>query len=228
MTGLINSPLKRRAIVLGGGAGIVALTVPGCASLPGFDLTEAVRRLLLLSSENAFARLVQPGGFWDEQVGKLGLDRLIGANNNVLTRVLTSTVVKRRVDAAFADVAIEGSRRAAPIVTEAVRLIGIDNAVALVRGGPRVATEALRGELGGRLIEEMVPELGRVIRLAKDPLVAQTLGVATGADISDTVQRLAGNIDEAIWDQIGFEEAEIRANPQSTNDPVLIGVFGRT
>ena len=228
MTGLIETRLNRRAIVLGGGAGIVALIAPGCASMPGFDLTEAVRRLLLVSSENAFARLLQPGGFWDEQVGRLGLERLLGSRNTVLTRVLTSDVVKRRVEASFADVAIEGSRRAAPVLTEAVRVIGLENAVAIVRGGPRAATEALRGELGGRLINELVPELSQVIQLSSDPLIAQTLGTAMGADISDVVQRPAGNIEDAIWDQMGLEEEQIRANPQSTGDPILIGVFGLT
>lgn len=228
MTGLIETRLNRRAIVLGGGATLVALIGPGCSSVPGFDLTEAVRRLLLVSSENAFARLLQPGGFWDEQVGQLGLERLLGSRNTVLTRVLTSDVVKRRVEASFADVAIEGSRRAAPVVTEAVRLIGFENAVDIVRGGPRAATEALRGELGGRLIDELVPKLSQVIQLSSDPLIAQTLGTSMGADISDVVQRLAGNIEEAIWDQMGLEEEQIRANPQSTGDPVLIGVFGLT
>ena len=228
MTRLIKTAMDRRAMMMGAGAGVVALAAPGCSSVPGFSLTEAVRRLLLLSSENAFARLVQPGGFWDEQVGRLGLDNLIGARANVLTRVLTSNVVKGRVEAAFADVAIAGSRRAAPVVTEAVRTIGLANAVELVRGGPRAATQALRGELGGRLIQEIVPQLGEAIRVASDPLIAQVLGAATGADISGVVQRLAGNIDDAVWDQIGLEESQIRANPQSTRDPVLIGVFGLT
>lgn len=226
MTGLIETRLNRRALMLGGGAGLVTLVAPGCASLPGFDLTEAVRRLLLLSSENAFARLIQPGGFWDEQVGRLGLDRLLGSSNTVLTRVLTSDVVKRRVESAFADVAIEGSRRAAPVVTETVRVIGFENAVDIVRGGPRAATQALKGELGGRLLDRLVPELAQVIQASSDPLIAQTLGTAMGADISGVVQRLAGNIEDAVWDQIGFEESQIRANPQSTRDPVLIGVFG--
>jgi hypothetical protein len=45
--------------------GASLLLLPGCAGTGGgFSLVEAVRRLLLRSSENAFARLTAPDGFW--------------------------------------------------------------------------------------------------------------------------------------------------------------------
>lgn len=226
MTGILDDDFDRRALIRAGGAGAVLMALPACASLPGFSLTEAIRRLLLRSSENAFARLTEPDGFWDDQVARLGLGNLLGTRGDVLGRVLTSTLFKNRLEDVFADIAIDASFRAAPIVTDAVRVIGLANAAALVRGGPRAATQALRGELGGRLIEEMVPELGEAIRVASDPLVGQLLNAATGTDVGGIAQRLAGNIDDAIWSEIGTEEAAIRANPQSTRDPVLIGVFG--
>lgn len=221
-----NAPLARRRFIAGGLAASTILVLPACATTQGYSLTEAIRRLLLAASENAFARLTAPGGYWDEQVALLGLGNLLGARGDTLSRILTSALVKDRLEDSFADIAIEGSYRAAPIVTDAVRVIGFANAIDLVRGGPRAATTALRGELGGRLIDAMVPELGDAIRIASDPLVAELLNTATGADVGGIAQRLAGNIDEAIWTEIGNEEAYIRANPRSTNDPVLIGVFG--
>ncbi|TRD12826.1 DUF4197 domain-containing protein [Erythrobacter insulae] len=226
MNGLNRTNLGRRAIIRGAMGGAAVLVLPACSTIPGFSLTEAVRRLLLLSSERAFARLTAPDGYWDEQVARLGLNNLLGTRGDVLSRILTSTLFKNRLEDAFADIAIEGSYRAAPVVTEAVRVIGIGNAIALVRGGPKAATAALRGELGGRLIEAMVPELGEAIEIASDPLVGQLIDAATGTDISGIARRLAGNIDDAIWTEIGNEEAVIRANPQATRDPVLIGVFG--
>jgi hypothetical protein len=219
-------PLARRRFIAGGLAASAALVLPACATTPGYSLTEAVRRLLLAASDNAFARLTEPGGFWDEQVALLDLGRVVGARGDTLTRILTSTLVKDRLEDAFADIAIEASFRAAPIVTDAVRVIGFANAIELVRGGPRAATTALRGELGGQLIDAMVPELGEAIRIASDPLVAEILNAATGTDVGGIAQRLAGDIDDAIWTEIGNEEAIIRANPRITNDPVLIGVFG--
>jgi len=226
MTGLISKQANRRTTIRGAGVGALALALPACASLPGFSMTDAVRRLLLLASDNAFARLTAPDGYWDEQVGRLGLSNLIGARGDILTRLLTSSLFKDRLEGAFADIAVEGATRAAPIVTDAVRVIGLANAIELVRGGPQAATSALRGELGGRLVTQMVPELGDAIRIASDPLVAELVNSATGTDVGGIAQRLAGNIDDAIWQEIGVEEAAIRANPRSTNDPVLIGVFG--
>lgn len=222
----MNGQLGRRSVLFGSLGAAAVLTLPACANYPGFSLTEAIRRLLLLSSERAFARLTAPDGYWDEQVGRLGLSNLLGARGDVLSRILTSSLFKNRLEDAFADIAIEGSYRAAPIVTDAVRVIGFQNAVDLVRGGPRAATSLLRGEIGGRLIDEMVPELGRAIQIASDPLVAELINGLTGTNVGGIAQRLAGNVDDAIWNEIGFEEAAIRANPEATRDPLLIGVFG--
>lgn len=220
-----NRP-TRRAFLGGAVAGATLLALPACSSLPAFSLTEAIRRMLLLSSERAFARLTAPGGYWDQQVARIGLGNMLGTRGDVLSRILTSSLFKSRLEHAFADIAIEGSERAAPIVADAVRVIGIDNAVALVKGGPRAATTFLRGEMGGQLIEAMVPELGRAIEIASDPLVGQLIDAATGANVSGIANRLAGNVNDAIWEEMGVEEAAIRANPEETRDPLIIGVFG--
>jgi len=216
----------RRAVLGGALAGGVLLALPACSTIPGLSFTDAIRRMLLLSSERAFARLTAPDGYWDQQVARIGLGNLLGTRGDVLSGILTSALFKDRLEGAFADIAIEGSERAAPVVADAVRVIGIENAVALVRGGPRAATAFLRGEMGGRLIEVMVPELGRAMEIASDPLVGQLLDAATGANVSGIANRLAGNVNDAIWEEIGVEEAAIRADPQSTRDPLIIGVFG--
>lgn len=218
--------LARRGFLGGALAASSLLVLPACSTVPGFSFTDAIRRMLLLSSERAFARLTAPDGYWDDQVARVGLGNLLGTRGDVLSSILTSTLFKSRLQNAFADIAIEGSERAAPVVADAVRVIGIENAVALVRGGPKAATTFLRGEMGGELIEVMVPELGDAIRIASDPLVGQLINAMTGTNVSGVAQRLAGNINDAIWEEIGVEEAAIRANPQDTRDPLIIGVFG--
>lgn len=217
---------SRRQVLAGGLVLSAAFTLPACASMPGLNLTEAVRRLLLFSSESAFTRLTAQGGFWDNRIAQLGLADRLGSRGNVLTRLLTSTLVKDQLENVFADLAIDASYKAAPIVTEAVRTIGFANAAELVRGGPKAATSALRGQLGGRLLEQMVPELGDALRIASDPVVGQLLKNVSGQDVGAIAQGLASNIDDAIWEEIGNEEALIRSNPRATNDPLLIGVFG--
>ena len=72
----------------------------------------------------------------------------------------------------------------------------------------------------------MVPELGQAMRVAQDPLVGQLISAAVGVDVNAAAGRVATKVNDTIWSEIGREEAAIRADPRSTNDPVLIGAFG--
>jgi len=225
MNELIEIKPGRRAFMVGLSAATL-LALPGCATLPGFGFTDGIRRLLTLSSERAFARLTADGGFWDDQVAQIGLANLLGTRGDVLSSILTSSLFKSRLNDAFADVAIEGAYRAAPVVADAVRVIGIENAVALVRGGPTAATGFLRNELSGQLVEVMVPEIGDALRVAQDPLVAQALSALTGVNVGQVANTFGTRVNDVIWTEIGREEALIRENPRSTNDPLIIGVFG--
>ncbi len=143
-----------------------------------------------------------------------------------MASILTSSLFKDRLEGGTADIAIESAERAAPIVADAVRVIGIENAVALVNGGPTAATGFLRQDLGGTLVEAMVPELGDAMRIANEPLVGELLAGLTGIDVGGVARNLADNVDNAIWTEMGLEEAAIRRDPASTNDPLLMGVFG--
>jgi hypothetical protein len=217
---------SRRGLIAGLAAGTALLALPGCASGFGrYSLVDAVQRLLYLSSERAFARMLQRDGFWDQQVASLGLGNVLGARGDVLSRILTSGLFKSRLDRAFGDIAYEGAERAAPIVTDAVRVIGIQNAIDLVRGGPTAATAFLRGNIGSRLIDAMVPELGEALRIASDPLVGEALAALTGVDAYGVARRFADNIDAVIWREIGAEEAAIRADPRRSGDPAIEAVF---
>ena len=222
----MTSVLPRRRFVFGSLAAATALTLPGCASYGGISFTEAIRRLLLASSEQAFVRMTAPGGFWDQQVAQLGLESFFGTRGNVLANILTSALFKSRLEGVVADIAVDASYRAAPIVADTVRTIGFANAVALIRGGPTAATAFLRQEMGERLILTMLPEIGEAIRIAEDPLMGQLLSGLTGLDVSGLARNFAAEVDDVIWGEIGREEAAIRADPAATRDPLLIGVFG--
>ncbi|RKF21139.1 DUF4197 domain-containing protein [Altericroceibacterium spongiae] len=211
--------------LMGGALGATMLALPACQSMGGFSLTEAVRRMLLLSSDRAFARLTAPGGYWDDAVARLDLNDFLGARGDVLGSILTSALFKSRLEDAFADIAVDASYRAAPVVTEAVKTIGIANALALINGGPNAATTFLRREMPTSLVEAMVPEVSDALRAADDPLVGQALAALTGIDMAGAARHFAGEVDNVIWEQIGVEEAAIRADPSSTHDPMLISVL---
>jgi hypothetical protein len=80
--------------------------------------------------------------------------------------------------------------------------------------------------MGTALIDAMVPGVGEALRVAQDPLIGQLLAGLTGVDIGGVATTFATEVDDAIWGEIAREEAAIRADPQATRDPVLIGAFG--
>ncbi len=222
-TGLIS----RRAMIAGSGAGL-ALLLAGCQSMPGLSLTEAIRRLLNIASSNALAMLARPGGFYDSQIARIDLPAQLGGNrvSNVLEALLRTGAFRGRLEKELNRVAERGADAAAPLIAEAVRNVSINDALALVRGGPQAATEFLRGAMGESLVTAMVPAIGDAIRIGSDPVVAEALRAATGIDLAGLVSDVTAKADRGIWQAIGAEEALIRANPGDTNDPLLIAVFG--
>lgn len=214
---------RRSLMALAALAPILAL--PGCATTGGWSLTDAIERLLTLSSQRAFALLLQPGGFYDSAVARIDVPEE-SRGSALLRRIAGGPVVRERLERLLNDAAEQGAERAAPIVADAIGSIRVTDALAIVRGGPHAATDLLEGQLGGGLIEAMLPELGEALRLADDPLVAELLRASTGVDVSGLVRSVADQANRGIWRAIAAEEAAIRADPRSTRDPVLIGVFG--
>ena len=225
MNDLLDQHHNRRTIMRGAAIGAGALLLSGCMTYED-RVTNVIERLLLIASERAFLRLTAPGGFWDQQVAAIGLDTLLGARGNVLAGILTSGIVKSRLEREFAGFAVDASERAAPVIYDTIELIGVENTIALIRGGPTSATAFLRDDAGPRVIDAMVPELSQAMRIAQDPLVGQLISAAVGVDVGMAASRVAATVNTTIWDEIGREEAAIRADPRSTNDPVLIGAFG--
>ena len=222
---MIAAPLARRSFLVGStAAGLVLLS--GCETMGGrYSFENAIRRLLELSAYRAFDRLTAPGGFWDSSVARLELPSLFGNRGGVLQTILTSRVFRDQLQRRLNYIAEDGARRAAPVVADTVRTIGIANSVALIRGGPTAATSFLRSEMGPALINAMVPALGDAIRVSSDPVIGQAISALTGVDVGGVAQAVANSADNAIWYQIGVEETDIRANPEQTKDPLLIGVF---
>ena len=222
----IHSGVMARRSFLAGTAAVGLLALPGCESLGGSSMVNVVRRLLTLSSQAAFAQLTAPGGFWESEVARFEAPAVFGASGTgALKNLLTSTLFKQNLQRQLNIVAEKGAERAAPVVYAAVRKISVPDALGLVRGGPTAATSYLRAEMGPALINAMIPGLTDALRLSGDPVVGQAVKALAGVDIGAMAQAVANRADNSIWYQIGREESAIRANPGTTKDPLLIGVF---
>lgn len=223
----VTNPLPRRRILAFAALAPVAL-VAGCATPAGrYTVEEGVRRLLTLSSQRAFQRLIQPGGFYDDQLTRIEIPEFEGDRSGaVLAAVLRTDAVRRRVAIALNDVAVDAADRAAPIVLDSVRRMTIADAVSVLRGGPTAATTLLERQTGGALVQAMFPEFSGGLRSDAFEIMSAALGAQTGFDYRWLADNAARSASSAIFRAIGREEAAIRANPRATRDPVLIALLG--
>ena len=227
MSSIHNGVLARRAF-MAGTAATGLLLLPGCETMGGgrFSMVEAIRRLLTLSAQAAFALLTAPGGFWDSEVARFEAPELFGSSGTgLLKNLLTSTLFKQNLQHQLNIVAEQGAARAAPVVYETAKRISVPDAIGLVRGGPTAATSYLRAEMGSALINAMIPGLSEALRVSGDPVLGQAVRALSGVDLGQMAQAVANRADNSIWYQIGHEESAIRAHPETTRDPLLIGVF---
>lgn len=197
-----------------------ALSLTGCATIRRDSANDAVRRLLILSTQRAFAVLVQPDGFWDSAVARIKLPTLFGKPGGLAA--LRSEVFREQLQHHLNRLAEEAARKVAPLVTRAVRSLSISDAMTILHGESTAATTYLRQSMGAALVNEMIPVLAEVMRASRDPVLAQALSALTGVNLTDAAHALALEADNAIWYEIGAAETEIRANPSISNDPGLI------
>lgn len=191
----------------------------------GISLAEAIRRLLTLSSQRAFTLLLAPGGFYESEVARIALPPQFANSRWVLGQILNSSAVRLRVQRLLNDAAGEGARRAAPVVAQAIGALTVADALGVLRGGPTAATSVLERSMGGALITTMFPEVGNALRLANDDLVARSIAAVTGYDVAALARDVTASADRGIWAAMAREEAAIRANPSSANDPLLLAVL---
>jgi hypothetical protein len=216
---------RRSVLGLAAAAGLLAL--PGCSSLPGISLTEAVKRLLTLSSQNAFAELLQPNGFFDSQVARISVPDSLGGSRiiSIATALLRSKPIQERLLKQVNRAAEKGAELASPIVAETIRNMSIADAAAIISGGSRAATRLLQGQLGNSLVDRMLPGIGNGLKLFDNEIINLVLSQATNVDFSSISRDVTNKVSDAIYRSIGAQEEAIRANPRATNDPLLMAVL---
>lgn len=222
--------LGRRAMI-GAGLAVPFLALAGCATRLGdlgFGLEDAIRRMLTLSSQRAFARLLTDEGFFQDEVARVTLPPQLGGSavTAALSVALGTRSVQDRLLRLVNGAAREGAEAAAPLVYDSIRDMTIADALSIVRGGPTAATDYLAGSIGDRIFDVMFPEVGQALRVLDSGVATRALRVVSGIDFAGLQADIARKASAGIYRAIGREEAAIRADPQSTGDPVLAGVFG--
>ncbi len=220
--------LSRRSLIAAGLA-LPLLALPGCATrlgdLPGLE--PAIRRLLTLSSQRALARLLADEGFLRDEVARIQPPPQLGGSSIAATLAvaLGTRAVQDRLIRVVNRAAEEGARRAAPAIYDSIRDMTITDALSIARGGPTAATDFLAGSMGERIFDALFPGVGEALRLAENGVIQRALQFATAINFPGLQADVTRKTAAALYRAIGREEAAIRANPQSTGDPVLIGLF---
>lgn len=226
----MNANISRRAL-LGFGCAMPLFALSGCAtvgSLGGFGLEDAIRRLLTISSQRAFTNLLQDNGFFQDELARVTLPAQLGGSGapSILSSILRTSTAQTQLLRLVNNAAARAAENAAPIVYDSIRTMTITDALSIVRGGSTAATGYLERSIGDRIVDALFPGVGAALRVLDSGFLSQALGAATGINFAGLQQDVTRKTAQGIWRAIGREEASIRANPGSVNDPVLSGVFG--
>lgn len=223
--------ITTRRTFLGAACALPLLALPGCTTLGdfgGFGFEDAIRRLLTVSSQRAFANLLQDEGFFQDELARVTLPPQLGGSGagSVASALLRTSAVQNQLLRMVNRAAADAAGNAAPVVYDSIRSMTITDAVSIVRGGPSAATAYLEQSIGDRIVDALFPGVGTALRVLDNGMLSRALGAATGIDFAGLQQDVTRKTARGIWSAIGREEAAIRADPRSANDPVLTGVFG--
>ena len=219
---------RRHAIV--GAVAIPLLALPGCTTLgdlEGFGIENALRRLMTVSSQRAFGNLLTENGFFSDDLARVPLPPQLAETGSIVSALLRSAAVQSQLLRVMNRAAAEAAEAAAPVVYDSIRNLTISDAMALARGGPTAATDFLQRSMGTRIVDAMLPDVGNALRLFDSGIVNQVVQAATGINFSGLQQHVTQAAATGIYRAIGREEAAIRANPGSVNDPLIATLFDR-
>lgn len=221
--------LLTRRHILFAVAALPLATLPACTTLgdlEGFGFENALRRLLTVSSQRAFANLLTDNGFFSDELARVPLPPQLAGAGGLASALLRTPAVQNQLLGVMNRAASEAAEAAAPVVYDSIRNMTISDATALVRGGPTAATDFLQRAMGTAIVDAMFPDVGNALRLFDSGIVNQVVQAATGISFAGLQRHVSETAANGIYRAIGREEAAIRANPQSANDPVISGMFG--
>ena len=222
-------PLLTRRRLIFAVAALPLATLPACTTLgdlQGFGFENALRRLLTVSSQRAFANLLTDNGFFSDELARVPLPPQLAGAGGIASALLRTPAVQNQLLGVMNQAASEAAEAAAPVVYDAIRNMTISDAMALVRGGPTAATDFLQRAMGTAIVDAMFPDVGNALRLFDNGIVSQVAQAATGINFSGLQRHVSQAAADGIYRAIGREEAAIRANPSSANDPTIASVFG--
>jgi Protein of unknown function (DUF4197) len=220
--------MNRRHFVL---ATLATSSLTACAStggLGGINLVEAIKQLLLLSTQRGLGKLASDGGFLNNAANKIGIgDVLNNGKMGTALAVLNQLGVLNGVETGLNRAAEQAAGKIAPWIADGVKSMSIADAASIINGPGDAATNLLKIALGNKLQSELGGLVGGAVQALNvlGPLmgaVGINLGGLNLGDLTGSLTQKAGNV---IFSAIANEERTIRANPQATGNASIIAAF---
>jgi hypothetical protein len=223
---------------------LLSVSLLSCAELgnlggviPSGSITEAeaaqgIREALDQGVGRGISLLNKQDGFFGSQVYKLFLPAEAQRIENTLRQLGMGSMVDRAI-LQINRAAEDAVGYARPIFLDAIRGITITDAINIIRGPNDAATQYFRQKTTDKLIAAFAP----VIKSSLEKFSATKYYsevVNTYNNFPTTLNKLnpdlpsyvVGKAVDALFDQIGQEEANIRANPVARTTEILKKVFG--
>ena len=207
-------------------------SLPGAGSITEDEAAQGIRQALEQGVGRGISTLNQEDGFFGNQAYKILIPPDAAKIENTLRQVGMGSLADRvimQVNKA-AESAVGAAR---PIFENAIRQMTISDAINIIKGPNDAATQYFRNKTTTQLIAAFSP----IIKSSLDKFSATKYYadmVSTYNSFPTTLNKLNPDLPsyvvskavDALFDQIGQEEANIRANPVARTTEILKKVFG--
>ncbi|WP_226636841.1 DUF4197 family protein [Novosphingobium profundi] len=220
--------LNRRD-VLAGGAAVAALSVLGGgllgsqsaqAAVAPDQRADVVRHLLAAAAKEAIAILTKSEGFWNSSVARVGLPEIFKSQPSLSETQKSALMYEQN------RLAEEAVREVAPRARAPIAKLEVPDTDEILGGSFTAATSYLRAQVGMGLIEAMTPILVDILKKHDDSYTMKVVKSLPEVTLAQAAAAMAVEADNAIWYEVGVQEASLRRDPEPSGDPLLISAFG--
>ncbi len=208
-----------------------SLSLGACAGMGGpgsVNLVEAIKQLLLLSTQRGLGKLASVGGFLNNGATKIGMKDALGGNEmGAVLAALNQLGVLNGVETGLNRAAEQAADKIAPWIADGVKGMNISDAASIINGPGDAATNLLKTALGNKLQSELGGLVSGALQTLNvlGPLMGAVGINIGGLNIGDLVGGVTNKVGNVIFGAIATEERAIRANPQSTGNATIIAAF---
>ncbi|HLK28436.1 MAG TPA: DUF4197 domain-containing protein [Puia sp.] len=200
------------------------------SGLSNDDIVSGLREALIVGSQNSSNQLSAIDGFFKNAAIKV----LMPPEAQKVEKTLRDFGMGGLVDKAILSMnraAEDASRSAAPIFINAIKIMSIQDALGILRGGDFAATNYLKDKTTASLTASFAP----VIKQSLDKVNATKYWsdvftaynqFATNKINPDISGYVTGKALDGIFVQVGLEEQKIRKDPVARVSDILKKVFG--